>query len=131
MTTIDLGRTQITPTSMTVTVEQSIGIRAWIAVWTHQDDDFEDGRAFVPQTRDLTVDQYPTAEGRTTRSGTIIWQIPGDGLYEFGNAPIDHYSQTRGFLRVEGGTITRIPYSQKKKLVAALPERPRSRRRAA
>lgn len=128
--TIDLGQTVITPTSMTVSVIKSVGIKSWLGIWTHQGDDFQDGRDFISQERDLAVDPDLDANGRKTKSGTISWQIDTDGLYEF-VAPTTSTSQTRGFLRVENGEITRLPYSQKSELIAALPHRPRHGRRSA
>lgn len=129
--TIDLGNTVITADSMTVTVERGHGIKAWLAHWTHQDDDWGDGRDFVPQTRDLTPDTMTDPKLRPTKSGVKTWEIASDGLYEFGGCPTTGKSQTRGFLRVENGTVTRLPYSEKKALVAALPTRPRTGRRNA
>lgn len=131
MSAIDLGNTTITATGMTVTVEKSSGIKAWLALWTHQDDDFGDGRGFVAQTRDLEPDEMEDPKLRPTKSGTKTWEITVDGLYEFGNCPTEGKSQTRGFLRVENGTVTRLPYSEKKALVSALPTRPRAGRRNA
>lgn len=126
---IDLGLTTITPTEMTVAVESSFGIKAWLGRWTHQSNDFQDGRDFIAQERDLVTST--DSEGRKTKSGTISWQISADGLYEFGNAPTADGRLTRGFLRVEGDSITRLPYSKKSDLIAALPSRPRHGRRSA
>lgn len=135
MTTIDLGQTVITPTSMTVTVIKSVGIKSWLGIWTHQGDDFQDGRDFIAQERELAIDApAEVSEGeappRKTKSGTIRWDIRRDGLYEF-VAPTTGTSMTRGFLRVENGEITRLPYTQKSHLLAALPPRPRHGRRSA
>lgn len=129
--TIDLGNTTITATGMTVTVDKGIGLKAWLALWNHQDDDFGDGRDFVAQSRDLIPDDMEDPKARPTKSGTKTWEIKQDGLYEFGGCPTTGTSQTRGFLRVEDGTVIRLPYSEKKALVSALPTRPRAGRRNA
>lgn len=130
MTIIDLGQSVITPTSMTVSVVANHGIKSWLGVWSFRSDDFGDGREFIAQTRDLAIDPDLDADGRKTKSGTISWDIPGDGLYEF-VAPTTGTSMTRGFLRVENGNVTRLPYSQKSDLIATLPPRARHGRRSA
>lgn len=129
MTTIDLGRTVISPSEMTVIVDANDGIRAFLARWTHQGDDFQDGRDFIAQERDIATST--DADGRKVKNGTISWRITQDGLYEFGNAPTADGRLTRGFLRIEGDSITRLPYSQKSDLIATLPPRARHGRRSA
>lgn len=129
MNIIDLGQTTITRTEMKVVVVSSIGGRAWLGLWSHQGDDFQDGRDFIAQERDLATST--DANGRKVKNGTISWWIMQDGLYEFGNAPTADGRLTRGFLRVEGDSITRLPYAAKSELVAALPHRPRHGRRCA
>lgn len=131
MTIIDLGQSVITPTSMTVSVVANHGIKSWLGVRSFRSDDFGDGREFIAQTRDLAIDPDLDADGRKTKSGTISWRITQDGLYEFGNAPTADGRLTRGFLRIEGDSITRLPYSQKSDLIATLPPRARHGRRSA
>lgn len=131
---IDLGATTISPEEMKVVVTSDYGIRAWLAVWIHQPTAFEEGREFIPQERTLTPDAEEPSPDKDKqrkhpkRSGTIRWAIAGDGLYEFGNAPTTDGSQTRGFLRVSNGMITRLPYSKKADLLATLPSPERRRR---
>lgn len=135
MTTLDLGATTIAANEMTVAVVADYGVRAWLASWSHQPTSFEDGREFVPQERSLVNDpQEPSdaeARKRPTRSGTIHWTITSDGLYEFGNAPTLDGKLTRGFLRIQGGTVTRLPYAKKTDLIATLPAASGGRRRGA
>lgn len=118
---IDFPSAWITAESAEVTVTDGYGIRAWIAEVIGLPDDFEDGREFVAQEREID---------RETKTGTITWALGSDGIYEFGNMPTGGGSHTRGFFVIEGARIARLGYSRKSDVLATFtPTAPSPRRR--
>lgn len=92
---------------------RGLGGSAWVAKITGTHPKFNFERAFIDARKDLS---------RSGLSGTMDWNLDGDGVYEYRGFAASSNSVASGFVRVEGGEVEEIDFAQAKEFFAEKPQ---------